>query len=201
MEELKSIDPKWNQRYINGDTPWDIGIPSRELRWYLESGLVTGKNAFEMGCGTGTNALFLAEKGFQVTAVDGAPSALHNARELAEMRNLPVTFVEADVCAIEEMGVKFDLIFDRGCYHCVRKLNLAGYLQSLINITGRGTQFVLLAGNANEIRDGGPPRLTEQEIRGDFDQLFEFRSIKPFRFDDLTGATGPLGWSCLLIRR
>lgn len=194
------IDPKWNRRYEAGDTPWDMRIPSRELTRVLDEGLIRGHTAFEMGCGTGTNAVFLAGQGLAVTAIDGAPLAIEQARQLAVERHVSVEWLLGDVCQLPDLGRTFDFVFDRGCYHCVRQVNLTGYLDSLRRVTHLGSQYLVLTGNAHETREGGPPRLHEHELRADFEPLFRIDDLQPFRFDDPDGPTGPLGWSCLLTR-
>jgi SAM-dependent methyltransferase len=195
------IDPKWDQRYRDADTPWDTGVPSAELTRVLDEGRVPVGRAIELGCGGGTNAIFLAQRGFSVTAVDGAAVGLELARERAARANVQVDWQLADVGALPDFSPPFDFVFDRGCYHCVRRENLAGYLASLRRITRPGSRFLVLTGNARERSDTGPPRLHEQEIRADLEPLFEFNEVREFRFADPGGAEGPLGWACLLTRR
>ncbi|MDB5390674.1 MAG: Methyltransferase [Planctomycetaceae bacterium] len=178
-----------------------MGFPSRELTRVLDQGMVVGSTAFEFGCGTGHNACLLAERGFQVTAVDGAALAIERARERAKNRGLEVEFLQADVCQLPDLGRRFDFIFDRGCFHCVRQNDVAGYLRSVQLVTRPGSRFLLLTGNANEQREGGPPRLHERELRADLEQLFVIDDLHEFRFDDPAGPTGPLAWSCLMTRK
>lgn len=201
MSSTNSIDPKWNRRYQEGDTPWDMRIPSRELERVLDHGLIQGRTALEFGCGTGTNAVVLAERGFQVTAIDGAPLAIQQARQLAGRHQVQVEWIVGDVCDLPDWSLTFDFVFDRGCFHCVRLTNVSGYLESLRKCTHPGSQFLVLTGNANETREGGPPRLHERELRADLEPLFEINDLREFRFDDPDAATGPLGWSCLMTRR
>jgi hypothetical protein len=60
-----------------------------------------------------------------------------------------------------------------------------------------------LAGNANEpVVDYGPPRVTEEELRGDFSALFDFEWLRETRFEIARhAAIGPLAWSALLRRK
>lgn len=60
----------WDKVYKEGQTPWDTGVQSSELIKVLDSGIVSPCPALDLGCGTGTNAIYLAQKGFDVTAVD-----------------------------------------------------------------------------------------------------------------------------------
>jgi len=192
----------WDQRYQSGDLPWDSGIRSRELARVLEeSGMAPGR-AVELGCGSGTNAVFLAEQGFDVTALDVSPTAIAMAKRRADDANVPVQLLVADLADLQLDLPTFDLIFDRGCFHCVRKVDLAGFRQTLKRLSRPGTKYLLLTGNANEQNeDQGPPRLSEQEIRADLEDLFEIEWIREFRFEDAGGVEGPLGWSCWMTRR
>src|SRR5260370_18199811 len=80
------------QRYAQGKTPWDSGQPSAELLRVLDAGKVTGKTALEIGCGTGTNALELARRGLEVTALDYVEQAIQAARKKANHANLKIDF-------------------------------------------------------------------------------------------------------------
>ena len=51
-------------------------------------------------------------------------------------------------------------------------------------------------------RQGGPPRVKEEEIRADFSPLFEFRWLRETRFDSADpDRPGALAWSVLLLRK
>jgi SAM-dependent methyltransferase len=53
--------------------------------------------ALDLGCGEGRNAVWLAQRGWRVTAVDFSPVGLHKARRLAAARNVSVEWVVADL--------------------------------------------------------------------------------------------------------
>ncbi len=193
---------RWENRYQTGDTPWDTGRPSAELAAVLDSGVIQPCRAIELGCGTGTNAVYLAERGFSVTAVDLSAAAIERARQRARSQGVEVEFLVDDVCNLHASLAPFDFVFDRGCYHCARRDNLPGFLATLSRLTNPGARYLLLAGNANEQTETpGPPRVHEHEIRSELGALFDVNWIRPFRFEDPGGVDGPLGWSCLLTRR
>jgi methyl halide transferase len=192
----------WDERYQSGDLPWDSGIRSRELARVLEEYQIAPCRAVELGCGTGTNAVFLAEQGFEVTAFDLSPTAIKLAKRRAEAARVSMRLVLADLVHFDGDVEPFDFIFDRGCYHCTRQVDLAGYRRTLERLSRPGTRYLLFTGNANEQNEGpGPPRLHEHEIRADLEDLFEFEFLREIRFEDAGGLEGPLGWSCLLTRR
>ena len=192
----------WDERYKTGELPWNSNIRSRELARVLDECKIAPGRAVELGSGTGTNAVFLAEKGFDVTALDVSPMAIELAQKRAEAAGVDVKFFNADLADMKLDLKPFDFIFDRGCFHCVRRENLDGFRETLKKLSKPGTRYLVLTGNANEQNEHeGPPRLHEHEIRQDLEDLFEIEFIREMRFEDAGGVEGPLGWSCLLTRR
>src|ERR1035437_1483741 len=65
----------WNERYRSGKRAIeDLGAPPTRLLMETAKHLEPGR-ALDLACGTGRNALWLAEHGWSVTAVDGSPVA------------------------------------------------------------------------------------------------------------------------------
>src|SRR5438270_14092617 len=110
---------RWESRYQAGDIPWNTGHPSSELQQVVREEGIAPCRAIELGCGTGSNAVWLAEQGFDVTAVDLSATALKHAGQLASDRHARVRFVAADVLDVPDLGGPYDFFFDRGCYHVV----------------------------------------------------------------------------------
>ncbi len=192
----------WNERYETGSTPWDSGLPSVELRRVISEAKIQPCRVLELGCGTGTNAVLLAQLGFEVTAIDLSALAIEQAMQKASEAGVEVTFICGDVCSIARPSEPFPLVFDRGCFHCIRRdVGVGIILETLERVTAAGSQLIVFTGNANEKRDHGPPGLFEEDIRQELDGLFEISQLRPFFFEDAGGEQGPLGWSCLAIRR
>lgn len=85
---------EWDERYESGDyTPREH--PSRPLREYVE--WAPDGRALDVATGTGRNALFLAEHGYAVDAIDVSGEALSVGRARAEERGLDVNWIQADV--------------------------------------------------------------------------------------------------------
>jgi SAM-dependent methyltransferase len=192
---------RWDSAYRGGRRPgWDTGRPSTELRNAVEAGTLRPCRAVVLGCGTGTHDVYLAGKGFEVTGIDIAPTALELGRKKAEAAGVKVTWMLADVLALPKLE-PFDCIFDRGCYHAVRRTGAPAYRETIRRISRPGTLFLLIAGNANEGRAGGPPRVTEAEIRGDFGDRFTFEWFRTVHFDTADpDRQGALAWSVLMRR-
>jgi SAM-dependent methyltransferase len=93
--------------------------PSRFLKEIFEadSWLLPKGRALDIATGKGRNAIFLAERGFQVVGIDIAPVALETARRISREKSLAIDWQEADL-------ERFDL--PQGDYDLVLNLN---YLQ------------------------------------------------------------------------
>lgn len=104
----------WDRMYERGTATWDLGAADPELLATLEAREVAPGRAIDLGCGTGDNAIALAQLGFEVTAVDLAGAALAQAREKAATAGVQVEFRTGDVTDPHQLEGPFDLIVDRG---------------------------------------------------------------------------------------
>jgi SAM-dependent methyltransferase len=196
----------WNERYAGGETPWDSGQPSRELERIVAEGWFDRCRALELGCGTGTNAVFLASRGFDVTGVDFSPLAIQKAEARARAARAKVRFLVADVTSLPDLGEPFPLVWDRGVYHHMRNVDLEGFLRTLEKHVAPGGWYLTLAGNANDPapEDPGPPRVDAVSLVNEPGRLFDLVQLREFRFDGVV-ASGeklePLAWSALFRRR
>ncbi len=59
--------------------------------------LAPGSEVVELGCGEGRNAVWLAEQGHRVTAIDYSEAGLEKAAALADEHGVEVEFVQADL--------------------------------------------------------------------------------------------------------
>jgi tellurite methyltransferase len=83
----------WDERYGSGK--YSSAEPHKLLKGLVEK-LKPGK-ALDLACGTGRNALFLAEKQWTVTAVDNSRVGIEIAGQRAAAKNLKVDFRTADL--------------------------------------------------------------------------------------------------------
>src|SRR5436305_11263245 len=71
-------------RYFTGKTPWDTNVTPPEVVEWVEHEDAPRGRALDLGCGTGTNALYLAQHGFEVVGVDFVSRAIATARRKAQ---------------------------------------------------------------------------------------------------------------------
>jgi SAM-dependent methyltransferase len=190
----------FTERYATGNTPWDSGMPSEELLRVLKAGKLTGNSALDFGCGTGTNAIALARHGFRVTAMDIVAQAIRIARDKARAAAVQVEFRVADTLQ-DDPGGPYDVLFDRGVYHCLRTEDLKAFQKFLKRATRTGSCWLSLAGNSKEETEPGPPVVSEQEIRDELEPLFDILELREFRFGTNQSDFRPLGWSILMRRK
>ncbi len=194
----------WTAHYQSGTPPWETGQPSLELARVIREEKIEPCRVIDLGCGSGINAVWLAQQGFDVTGVDVTPLAIERARQRADDAGVKVRFVIDDVLKLHETYQPFPFFFDRGCYHAVRDPDVQAYLSTLERITVPGSLGLVLAGNAREPAPAGqgPPVVSEAELRSELGSRFEVVRLREFRFDAI-GHEGraPLAWSCLLRRR
>ncbi|TVS09585.1 MAG: class I SAM-dependent methyltransferase [Planctomycetaceae bacterium] len=201
-EEGRKLLERWDSAYREGRRPgWDIGRPASQLVEAVESGALRPGRIIELGCGLGSDAIYLAQQGFDVTAIDIAATALARAREKAEAAGLRIRWVLADVVRPPNLP-PFDYVYDRGCYHGLRRQHAAGYVEVLARLSQPGTRILILAGSDKDQREGGPPQVKEEEIRGDFTDRFQIVDLRETRFDTRdASAQGATAWLILLERK
>jgi SAM-dependent methyltransferase len=98
---------QWNLRYTGSELLW-TAEPNRFL--VAEASALPPGRALDLACGEGRNAVWLAERGWEVTGVDFADVGLEKARGLAAARGVDVTWVHADLLDYAPPRGAFDLV-------------------------------------------------------------------------------------------
>ena len=122
--------------------------------------------------------------------------------ERAHAAGVKIHFIVANVLHLPNLGAPFAFFFDRGCYHAVRREEPQQYASAVAPHLAPGGRGLILAGNASEPHDPGPPVVTEQQIRDELGVAFQILDLHEFRFDEAPGVPERfLGWSCLVEKR
>jgi SAM-dependent methyltransferase len=133
--------------YRTGRTPWDTGITPPEVVTLIEgpAALAPGR-ALDLGCGTGTNVVFLADHGWDATGVDAEPIALDVARgKVAGVAGARVLL--GDVTRLGALGLDgpFDLVLDIGCFHSIPPSRRDAYASGVAALTPPGAVLFVFA--------------------------------------------------------
>ncbi len=194
--------PDWEERYATGDLPWDTGAPDVHLVEVVRSRPVAPGTALEVGCGTGTNAIWLAQQGFAVTGVDISARAVEKARAKAEAQGARCVFLVTDFLRGEAPPGPYDFVFDRGCFHVFDEPEERRRYAELVagHLRPGGCWLSLIGCTEGPAREHGPPRRSLGEVLLAVEpqlQILEVRQVT-FRADVPSPV---LAWRFLSQRR
>jgi cyclopropane fatty-acyl-phospholipid synthase-like methyltransferase len=165
--------------YLVGYKPWDSGVSPPELVAVVEGKdrLPPGK-ALDLGCGTGTNCIYMAQHGWEVTGVDFVARAIHNARRKAAAAGVSPRLLVGDVTRLDEMaiGTGYGLLLDLGCFHSIPDTRREAYVRGATEVAQTGASMLLFGfeRSTKPPRFGSGPRgLTPGEIERRFGSGWE----------------------------
>jgi SAM-dependent methyltransferase len=129
--------------YRSGTPRWDSTEPRPELA-ELARGRAPGR-VLDLGCGTGSDVLYLASLGWDATGVDFVPRAIATARSRAAAAGSAASFTAGDVTRLRAAGVggQFDLVIDIGCYHAIPAGRRDAYRDEVAAVTRPGGDLYL----------------------------------------------------------
>ena len=161
-------------RYLFSRAPWDTGITPPEVMSFLDR--TPPGRALDLGCGTGTNAVEMARRGWEVTAIDFSSRAVNAARRRAAAERLLLNVVQGDVSDLPGVHGPFDFVLDIGCFHVLNKDGQARYAAHVTRRTLPGATFMLYA-FLGEGGSGGRDLPTEDSLRRLFTPAFALTSV------------------------
>ena len=169
----------FERAYRRGRTPWDTGVTPQEIVEQV-SEMQPGR-ALDLGCGTGTTVLWLAQHGWTAVGVDRSALAIESARRKADWTS-GAMFVEGDVTRLDDLEVDgpFDLLLDIGCFHGVPARRRGAYVRQVTRVAGPGARMMIFAFGPS-VRWPGSTRTREPEIRRRFGDAFELERVVPRR--------------------
>jgi ubiquinone/menaquinone biosynthesis C-methylase UbiE len=122
------------QYWYFGQPKWDTGISPPELLDFIDKNKPA--RAIDIGCGTGTNVITLANAGWQVTGVDFAPRAIQLAKQKLKSSRAQADFHISDATSLSGIVGPYEFALDIGCFHSIQKDGKAKYLKQLDRILG-----------------------------------------------------------------
>ena len=139
----------WNQRYAGRELVW-----TSEANRFLvqEAATLASARALDVACGEGRNAVWLAERGWQVTGVDFSTVGVAKAQRLADARGVTVEWVTANVLDHRPKPAAFELVII--FYLQVPATQRTPIVRSAAGAVAPGGTFLLVAHDASNIAAG-----------------------------------------------
>lgn len=193
----------WNESYTSGGPlPWDTGEPDGHLVELVKAKRVRVGRALEVGCGTGTNAVWLAQQGFEVLGVDIAPAAVELARARAAKAKAFCRFATVDFLGERLDEPPFDLVYDRGCFHVFdAAAEQRLFAEHVAGLLAPGGIWVSVIGSTEgSPREMGPPRRSARDIVNALEPVLAIHELSATQFEAVEGQV-PLAWLCISARR
>lgn len=173
------------------DLPWAHDEPTlflADICHWREPG-----KALDIGCGAGTDSLFLAQQGWDVTSLDFVPKALEFTQSRARAAGVDVTPVEADITQWQPPH-KYDLVLDHGLLHNMDPVRYDAYRAVVMDALAEDGEFVLL--HWHPLYEGqkngkmGPTRVAREDIKAFFAPELQERFFAREEFEYLPSSVG-----------
>ncbi|MFB4312782.1 class I SAM-dependent methyltransferase [Actinomadura sp. 21ATH] len=169
-DQEEAVRRELERYYGSGKPPWDSGVTPPELVALVEGpGAAPPGRALELGCGTGTNATYLARHGWDVTAVDLIENAVRQARAKAAAAGVPVRLLHGDATRLDDLDAPgpYDLFFDLSCFCGIPPHRRDAYAAGLTRRAAPGARL-LMFGYGPEAFDDPISGVTAGELRARF---------------------------------
>jgi SAM-dependent methyltransferase len=165
--------------YRLGITPWNRdAVPTRVVEVAGER--ASAGQALDLGCGAGRDAVYLAERGWTVTGIDGVKQAMDAAMERSRNAGVDVSWILGDVTKLEALGLSesFDFVLDRGCFHGLSDKERTRCATGVNALTGPGSRLLMFAFQPRTL-GLGPRGITSGETQAKFGPTWDVVSITP----------------------
>ena len=135
----------------------------------------------DLGCGAGSNTVFIAGAGYEVIGLDFVPLALKHSVKLATDNSLEeLPFTGGDATCLPFKASVFDLIIDLGCFHCLSEDRREVYINEIARVLRPGGLIQLTCFNKKGDTPDVASSFDEAEIETLFSKNFETKDVKEY---------------------
>ena len=143
---MTAMSTPYRVMYRLGFKPWDNGRIPEPLTALVEGpGALPPGRALDLGCGTGTQSVYLARQGWHVTGIDVVPRAIEEAERRAEAADVYPTFVTGGISRLTELitARDYSLVLDVACFHGLPSRQRYETADQITQVTRSGAIFLL----------------------------------------------------------
>ena len=134
---------------------WTQSEPPIELVELVETGKVKPCKCLDVGCGEGFYAIYLASKGFDVTAIDLSENAIKYAKQNAKDAGVDIKFIAMDVADLSEIDEKFDFVLEWAVMHHIMPEDRRKYVNNVNNLLNENGKYFSICFNERDPKFGG----------------------------------------------
>jgi len=167
----------WERHYDEKDLRWDIHEAAPPLVHLWKERIFSPCKAIIPGCGAGHEVMFLAKKGFNVTAVDYTHGAIKLIKNTLKKNNCSGEVLHQDFFNLDcKYNETFELMLEHTFFCAISPTKRREYVETAKRILKPGGYLIGLFYETGE--DGGPPFNTRQEdIEFFFSDSFMIESL------------------------
>lgn len=170
---------EWDQiyrKYPLETLGWELGKPRKVLVELVDKGIIKPGKTLDLCCGAGTNTVYLAKKGFQVTGIDISSKAIEYAEEKAKEANVKIKLLVQNFLKLPFDDEEFDFVFDMGCFHHVEIRDRSIFIKGVHRVLKKGGLYLMVCFS---YRNGAAwNHFTKEQITQLFSNYFEVKEIK-----------------------
>lgn len=170
--------------YWLGMASWDTDQVPPELSEMFQPGRMPAGPTLDLGCGTGTNTIFMAGQGRQAIGVDFVPQAITRAKAKSQQAGVAekARFITADVTRLKELNLpQCAFALDMGCFHGLNPEGQLNYVQGLADILLPGGRYLLYA--LEPQKDAGMTfGIKAERVSSVFGPWFDLDRVEPGAF-------------------
>jgi ubiquinone/menaquinone biosynthesis C-methylase UbiE len=177
------VEKSWfPHAYRDNSAPWVTGAAGAHIVRAITEGIIDrGGRVLDIGCGYGTDIIFLALQNMKAVGLDVVHEALTKGKTLAETYCATVAWTQGDALTLPYASEAFDAIVDQGCFHHILPERRRWYAKETSRVLRAGGVY-MLSGLSDRIPPGpGPWRLSSRDILETFlphlecEELFRFQ--------------------------
>ncbi len=136
----------WDNFYAdrNKSVPFFVNAPDENLVQYFHDKHIQAGKVLELGCGAGRNAVYMAQQGCSVTAIDISQETINWGIERAKTNDVQVDFLCHNIFDLNMESETYDFIYDSGCFHHILPHRRVSFLDMVNKSLKPGGYFGLV---------------------------------------------------------
>ncbi|MDQ7821999.1 MAG: class I SAM-dependent methyltransferase [Candidatus Eremiobacteraeota bacterium] len=193
----------WEREYdeAEGDHHllWETGVPESLFVAFTCREIGGRAHVLDVGCGWGTDLVFLSGRGHCCTGVDISLAALTHARKRGEEQGAVFMLVQGDALSLPFGQDVFDVINDRGCFHHILPSRREPFVAEILRVLRKGGIYLLRCFSEKYFNSGGAGhRFTGNDVKGLFSPYFAMRA--PVEYESIVDSI-PVAMTWWIMKR